>query len=432
MDGQRGPTAVSYPDANHAMMDEPSAAESGQDRATCKPPVCGLGLPDPDNNRSPSAEDPAPVEECSLTCEDCGLSFTQLHTYNTHLHQHSLEEEEAPLGERRSPGAGVGDEDADVGTLVEATAEMAGKTANRGYFCHTCGKAYKYLVSFRKHLSIHKSKPQKDKNQSEQHLRKYECPDCGMSFIRRTRLISHLKVHRARKIVTIPKCDQCNKDFTSAKSWLSHLQMHKERRFWCLSCAQGYTDEVSLDKHLQRHSLNSFKKKMDSKVQRSGKMVYKCEACGEGFPHSKAFLSHQKKHVQTNFGILTQEEEGDSGTNAELLGDEDSEMNADVGELPRGEEDTTAGKSPNLSVNAEAEKSDESDCGEPVHCFKLAKLLSWTELAAEKAPDDPSTLREHKYCEWECILCDSGFDEVAKLHLHYTKHATGEIPIPQE
>uniref|UniRef100_A0A3B3I489 C2H2-type domain-containing protein n=1 Tax=Oryzias latipes TaxID=8090 RepID=A0A3B3I489_ORYLA len=57
-----------YPDANHAMMDEPSAAESGQDRATCKPPVCGLGLPDPDNNRSPSAEDPAPGESSVIRC----------------------------------------------------------------------------------------------------------------------------------------------------------------------------------------------------------------------------------------------------------------------------------------------------------------------------------------------------------------------------
>lgn len=378
------------------------------------------------------------VKECSLTCQDCGLTFTHLSTYNTHLHQHSLEEEEVPTGEHGSPKVCVKEEDLDVvesslaETFLNPLAGNAGR--NQGYVCKICGKAYKYVLSYRKHLSTHKNKNQKEKSQSD-HLRKYECPDCGMSFIRRTRLISHLRVHRAREAVTIPKCDQCNKKFTSARSWLSHLQIHKERQFWCLSCSQGYLDEVSLDKHLQRHSLNSFKKKMESRRQKNRQMIYRCEVCGKGFPGSKEFLWHQKIHTENGYGILTQEVEGDDGNNAELLGDEDSEMNGDMEELPRAEEDTDLKKSPDLNVNAETEKSDESDCGEPVHCFKLAKLLSWADLPAENAPDDPSEgqePREHKYCEWECILCDSGFDEVAKLHLHYTKHATGEIPIPQE
>uniref|UniRef100_A0A3B3BVF8 Zgc:66448 n=1 Tax=Oryzias melastigma TaxID=30732 RepID=A0A3B3BVF8_ORYME len=197
---------------------------------------------------------PPSAQRAALTCQDCGLTFTHLSTYNTHLHQHSLEEEEVPTGEHGSPKVCVKEEDLDVvesslaETFLNPLAGNAGR--NQGYVCKICGKAYKYVLSYRKHLSTHKNKNQKEKSQSD-HLRKYECPDCGMSFIRRTRLISHLRVHRAREAVTIPKCDQCNKKFTSARSWLSHLQIHKERQFWCLSCSQGYLDEVSLDKHLQ-------------------------------------------------------------------------------------------------------------------------------------------------------------------------------------
>lgn len=78
--------------------------------------------------------------------------------------------------------------------------------------------------------------------------------------------------------------------------------------------------------------------------------------------------------------------------------------------------------------------SEGSDCGEPTH---QSNQLCAVAPTAGQEPEETEAgrahvHREHKYWEWDCCVCDMGFDEVEKLHLHYVKHATGELPIPQE
>ncbi|XP_039973818.1 zinc finger protein 90 isoform X2 [Xiphias gladius] len=467
------------------------------------------------NSVGQSAEDTANyIKQCSIACKDCGLKFTHWEVFKNHLHQHALEEEEeeeeeeekeeAKTGENRNPAAellpGRRDEgenrEEDVGgaadgrdTSSSSQTKPSELMQNFGvgsmkkklrdvYACLVCGKVYTYLVSFRKHQQLHENQSFTAENpeieRKVQNLHRYECPDCGMSFIRRTRLLGHMRVHRSRKPLKSkpPRCDQCNKEFTSIKSWMIHINIHKEKPFWCLSCAKGFRDEVSLDKHLQSHSLRrhkcdichkSFKlsaQLMNHYNTHTRAKPYQCSFCGKTFSHSANLITHKKKHLRVYVGssglslgiknsatitkkrvikkerpVLTSvKDEPEMDTNMEELLEKEGSLERSETQMPC--EDAKVGDPAN---------SEESDCGEPLHC--LAGMAgsdpsdeSKSETAQPRAGEDldknesqkTNMHREHKYWEWECFECDMGFDDVAKLHLHYIKHATGELPFPQD
>lgn len=404
-------------------------------------------------------------KECSLACTDCGLKFTHWEVFKTHLHQHALEEEEdedeaAQMGDNSNPAAELDsgrldsgeNRDEDTGSEADgydmssssqtepsglmqgvgvATASVTTKR-QKGYACLVCGKVYTYLVSFKKHQRLHENQPSTTKSVQNRH--KYECPDCGMSFIRHARLLGHMRVHRSRKSLKSkpPRCDQCNTDFTSIKSWMIHVDLHKQKPFWCLSCTKGFRDEESLDKHLHSHYL-----RQRQKDTHTGAKPYQCKLRGKSFSHPGNLISHQKNQKRLIFTSVREE----------------PEMDTNMDELPGKEERVENSETQNPCEDAEFEdhsNSEESDCGEPVHRFKYSKphgsagpdLLdeSNSETVQPRTGQelDESELqeiqmhREHKYWEWECCECDMGFDEVGKLHLHYIKHATGELPIPQD
>lgn len=408
------------------------------------------------------------------------MKFTHTHSYLTHLHQHALEEEEAQLEVDRTSAAdqetredgdedmsGGADEDDASSSLQTQPPEVtqdagAASTQNvpqKGYSCPVCGKFYSYLESYRKHQNLHKetstepkqTNPQKESPStwysSKSSLRKYECPDCGMSFIRRTRLISHLRVHRSRKRIQSDevmkfKCDQCNKSFLNVNSWMSHTELHKLRRFWCLSCARGFLDEASLDRHLQSHSLKQNVQNEDKSSQKDtqkdrdvlsqpnfGFRTYPCRFCGKTFLQSRQLSAHQMHHYRYSKShlkplrpsTLLVEAQGFNNTQHVTGVKDETEINANTKELQKSE--ATEGGDP--------ENSEESDCGEPRHCLKFPNDPSAETVELDLGKNEIKVHREHKYWEWECIECDMGFDEMEKLHLHYIKHATGEVPIPQ-
>ncbi|CAI5663341.1 unnamed protein product [Oreochromis niloticus] len=407
-------------------------------------------------------------EEHRVECKDCGLKFTEWENYETHLHQHALEEEEGEIEDRlvaepvpEREDAGENGDESMIGNRAECDESDSAQTGTsdpiqsfgvstasvknaprKDYVCSICGKIYAYLVSFKKHQQLHENESSASaKPPNESILRQYECPDCGMLFIRRTRLVSHLRVHRACiSLKSAPhRCDTCNKDFASVWLWLAHAELHKQNPFWCLSCAHGFRDEASLDKHLQNH------------YRRHGSIRTSAQPTGhfsnhggakQSFSNPGKVISHQKQHRTNSVNL------GGLIKRSALLPcvEEEPEMNADLKEPPDEEESTqkTGLQSPCEKIE-DRDRSDESDCGEPVFHFKILKQASLADLSDESKSGDVQSQRrnepdetksqeinvhsDHKYWEWECFDCDMGFDDVAKLHSHYIKHATGELPI---
>lgn len=289
------------------------------------------------------------------------------------------------------------------------------------HVCSICGKVYKYFVSFRKHLRLHEISLPKAPESSDQNLVKYQCPECEMPCINQTRLLEHLRVHRSFELKP-PRCGKCNKDF-SLKSWLAHVDLHKQNPSWCSSCATGFEDEQLLDEHVPHHNQMEYKcdiclKSFGTSEQlrthhnfHTGVKPFQCTYCGKSFSHPRNLYSHRKKHLGVHVGS--------SGfkISANIAEEQAIEMRL----LEEQEMDTSPGV---------------LDCVEPVHHGKISKP---PELAGSVHSETewPQTVKEenvqseHKDWEWECVECDMGFDEMAELHLHYIKHATGELPMPE-
>ncbi|XP_070692008.1 zinc finger protein 569 isoform X3 [Pempheris klunzingeri] len=454
-------------------MDEAAAAATREDGAERRP---RSGDTASENDEGQSAEDVDDINQGSLACEDCGLKFTHWEFFKTHLHQHALEEEEEEEEEEEAEAQVVDernleaeledgenlDEDIDADAhgydMSSSQTQGAGastmKKLGKVYSCSICGKVYTYLVSFRKHQLLHEKRIPATKN--VHNLNQYDCPYCGMSFIRRARLLGHLRTHRSRRSLESKpaRCDQCNKDFTSQKSWMVHVDLHRENPFWCLSCAKGFRDEESLDKHLQSHSLRQHHYNTPT-----GAEPHQCTLCGKSFSHPENLISHRKSHLRVsgmslgNSAIIAKERIIKKKRLILARGKEDPVMDTDMEELLGKEERVENSETQEPWEDAEFgdhANFEELDCGEPVHHFKLSnppgsagpdppdesksetvQPLTGQELDESELQEN-DTYTEHKYWEWECCECDMGFDEVAKLHLHYIKHATGELPIPQD
>lgn len=321
------------------------------------------------------------------------------------------------------------------------------KKRRKGYSCNICGKVYTYEVSFRKHQQMHEGRSGPSKPIPNE-MHNYECAKCGMKFIRHARLRAHMRSHRYRSQLDGPttRCEQCNKNFNSVDQWMAHVERHQQNPFWCLSCAKGFPDEESLDRHLQRHSLKPYKCKV---CQKSFHMFTQlvnhynihteakpqgCTICGEVFSQPKDLNLHRKKHLRDYLNSVKNNKAVKKKGIASRVNDE-LEMHSVMEELAGTEEEMEEGELIKSCEDVESVEiaSDVSDCGELSHCPKPTQTPeSAGQELNEGETQETHVHREHKYWEWECCVCDMGFDEVEMLHAHYVKHATGELPIPPE
>ncbi|XP_041649272.1 zinc finger and SCAN domain-containing protein 2 isoform X2 [Cheilinus undulatus] len=400
----------------------------------------------------------AQVKQSNLTCKDCGLKFADLKVFMNHLHQHALEEEEEV--ERGENGENNNEEqlDRDGGSNMSSSLQrnpsdkvpgVGGasfsmkKKHKKVHSCVTCGKVYLYLSSYTKHLKMHNKKAPASK--VAQTLNKHECPECGISFFRKARLLGHMRIHRSG----IPsnsgylRCDQCNKNFSSEKSWVAHFELHEQRPFWCLSCSKGFFSEQTLEKHLQSHSLKKHSCNICNKSFRlhtelkhhynahSGAKPFLCNICGKAFSHPGNMFSHRKKHGRVLAGSSGLPVGFKKPFVPKMLGVEkhtpalnstEQEGGASMNELP-GKENCMEVVKANKPCESQSLDSAGSD-GKDEFRSETRKQKGEMEI------QDAMVFNEHEYWEWECCVCDMGFDEVGKLHMHYKKHATGELPIP--
>lgn len=338
--------------------------------------------------------------------------------------------------------------------------------------CSVCGKVYKYLSSFLRHQQQHNETV--PVNKWDKKAAKYECPHCGTAFIRKARLICHMRTHWSSGPVNLESlnCDQCNKSFTSEKLWRNHIELHKRKPFWCPRCCKGFFNEHSLEKHLQTHNPSVYVCDICSRSFRlhsqlihhqnthTGAKPFQCTVCGQAFAIPKELIIHKKIHGRLSSGLplglkksvtiarkpgIKKQEQ--TFTSVFEVGDTNMSEQTDKGFLM--EESRTQ------RSYQEAEFEDdvytvEADSMEQVHPCNTSKTPDFAasdthhESTSEtlqpqtaqqqdkRETGDTIMYEEHKYWEWECCVCEEGFDEVAELHMHYIKHANGELQIPHD
>ncbi|XP_077577169.1 uncharacterized protein LOC144199420 isoform X2 [Stigmatopora nigra] len=287
------------------------------------------------------------------------------------------------------------------------------------YRCSTCGKSYRYLLSFRKHLEQH------DRMTSPNSQTKYSCPICGKSFYRETRLRGHMLSHMSGDV---HRCDPCNKSFDHISLWLDHEEFHKSRPFWCLSCSKGFVQQDCLSRHLQKNHLGK----------------YKCNVCCRRFLTAPLLSNHLATcRAPSRAGVGQAKLAvgfGDESVTEDTQVEEEGEVQAG------GEKEGCLQKSGHLDQSEELSKKEEGVGLDASHCEGLEeqtpKPLAMpaveedgnAEEAKEGDGSEPLEKIQHVEQGWEfeCFECGVGFGELPQLHLHYVKHGTGEIPFPDE
>ncbi|KAG2461744.1 ZBT41 protein, partial [Polypterus senegalus] len=158
----------------------------------------------------------------------------------------------------------------------------------RKWTCFICGKS----VRERLHLRVHHD----DK--------RYECDECGKTFIRHDHLTKHKKIHSGEKPY---KCQVCNQTFRIKKTLTKHMVIHSDARpFNCPHCnatfkrkdkLKYHIDHVHITKSAEQCSTDPSEEKIVSLIIPYDGKMYHNEAKQYG-EQSKAYPPETKSILQ--------------------------------------------------------------------------------------------------------------------------------------
>ena len=119
---------------------------------------------------------------------------------------------------------------------------------------------------------------------------KYNCTECGKSFLQKNILNRHLLIHKEKQYL----CDKCNKSFTRSDSLKKHLVRHNSVK--CDTCKTRFDTQDKLVEH--RCTPNS-QGTMRNSTSAGEERRYKCSECDKtflrGYNLNRHLLTHKEK-----------------------------------------------------------------------------------------------------------------------------------------
>lgn len=145
------------------------------------------------------------------------------------------------------------------------------------YACQLCGVEYVRKANLVSHMRIHTGETP------------YRCKVCGKGFRRSDWLAKHMHMHGDKTDASTDRrkqqypCDLCEKTYQNKDSYKKHLRSHTgERPYQCAICEKRFLDVGGLNMHLRTH--------WDD-------WPYTCSECGHGFKRSGTLHKHKRIHT---------------------------------------------------------------------------------------------------------------------------------------
>ncbi|KAJ8004664.1 hypothetical protein DPEC_G00138670, partial [Dallia pectoralis] len=109
-------------------------------------------------------------------------------------------------------------------------------------------------------LFISAEQPQEDHKEKNSHC----CSRCGRSFLSRSQLKRHTRIHTGEKPYS---CSDCGKGFSSSSHCKSHQRIHTgEKPYSCSDCGKSFSQSGKLQVHQRIHT---------------GEKPFSCPDCGK-------------------------------------------------------------------------------------------------------------------------------------------------------
>ena len=167
--------------------------------------------------------------------------------------------------------------------------------------CKYCGKVFLHgkFANYKMHLKYHRN----DYN--------FQCQECGIKFMARSRLIKHQQKHNKPY-----KCDQCSVGFTSESALYIHKvtgHTNKDGKYPCPECYKEYATRQSLANHMSyNHPFGGVRylpcsvcgmlcKERNLKKHEAthNTKSHKCDQCPSAFKTKESLTQHKKRHSKS-------------------------------------------------------------------------------------------------------------------------------------
>eukprot|EP01084_Bolivina_argentea_P163680 284713_1 len=153
-------------------------------------------------------------------------------------------------------------------TTTNATNSISNSTTNTNtnalldYECKHCNKTFLRKSNLICHQKVHGPNP-------------HTCPFCGKKFARNCNLQQHIRVHTGEKPF---RCKLCNKSFKQQHSLKYHTRLHLgEYPYQCKYCAKRFAAKCNCIVHIRTHT---------------GEKPYECSHCTKKYASKSGLNSH--------------------------------------------------------------------------------------------------------------------------------------------